>query len=183
MPRDKLAAMKTSLLILAAACVFAAAAPAQSNTSISIAAGAVLPVGKLKDTQSAGEGGSAGLTFGASDNPFGLRLSVGYDRLGKKTVSGKEILGSHVISGNGDVLFTFPGSLTKPYLLAGLGELRMQSDSSGAKSSTRFGFDLGAGVSFPLGSRGAFLESKLQSISQKEAKPVRYLQIVLGLLL
>jgi hypothetical protein len=175
--------MKLSLLVFAAACVVPMAGAAQSNTSISIAAGAVLPVGKLKDTQSAGEGGSAGLTFGGADNPFGIRLSVGYDRLGSKTVNGKETLGSHVVSGIGDVIFTFPGTLTKPYLLGGLGGLRMQSDSSGAKSSTRFGFDFGAGMSFPLGSRGAFLESKLQSISQKEAKPVRYLQIVLGLLL
>jgi opacity protein-like surface antigen len=175
--------MKTSLLILAAICALPAAATAQSNTSISIAGGAVLPVGKLKDTQSVGEGGSVGLTFGAADSPFGLRLSLGYDRLGKKTVSGKEILGSHVFSGSGDVLFTFPGTLTKPYLLAGVGELRMQSDSSGAKSGSRFGFDFGAGVSFPIGSRAAFLESRLQSISQKEARPLRYLQLMLGLLL
>jgi hypothetical protein len=174
--------MKTSLLILAIVALPAAAA-SQSNTSFSIAAGAVIPVGKFKDTQSAGEGGSAGLTFGSADNPFGIRLSVGYDRLGGKTVSGKETLGRHALSGTSDVLFTFPGTFTKAYLLGGVGEVRLQSDSSGAKADMRFGFDLGAGLSFPLGSRGAFLESKLQSISQKEAKPVRYLQIVLGLLL
>ena len=166
-----------------ALCVTAAIGAAQTTTAVSLAGGATVPVGRLKDTQSTGAGGAIGLVVGSADAPFGLRIDAGYDKLRSKTVNAAEIRGSRIISGTANLVFTFPGTLEKAYLLGGLGEYGMRSDSTGAKGSTRFGFDFGSGLSFPVAGRSGFLEARLQSISQNKAKPLRYLQLFLGLLL
>ena len=68
----------------------------------------------------------------------------------------------------------------KPYLLGGVGAIRMATDQSGVKTSTRFGFDIGAGVTIPVLGRAAFIEGRINSMSQPSAKPLRYAPVVLG---
>jgi len=158
-------------------------ATSQSTTALSIAAGPSIPIARFKDSQASGFAGAVGVVLGSDDTPFGLRIDAGYDKLRARTTSAAVGSGQRITSGTANVLFTFPGTLAKPYLSAGLGEYGMKSDTTGAKTRTWFGFNFGSGISFPLASKSAFLEARLHSISQRNAKPLRYLQALFGILL
>ena len=158
-------------------------AASQTSMGFVIAAGPSIPIWRLRDSQLSGFGGTAGLILGADAAPYGIRLSAGYDRLPGRTLNSVVASAQRIISGTGDVLFTFSGSVIKPYISGGLGGYRMQSDTAGAKAVTHFGFNFGSGISFPVPGRSALLEAQLHSISQNNAKPLRVMRIVFGLLL
>jgi len=158
-------------------------ATSQSTTALSIAAGPSMPVGRLKNSQSTGFAGTVGVVFGSDETPFGLRVDVGYDKLRGRTIGSVVGSSNRIISGTANVLFTFPGISVKPYLSGGLGEYGMKSDTTGAKAVSRFGFNFGSGISFPVASQTAFLEAQLHSISQSNAKPLRFARVVFGILL
>jgi Outer membrane protein beta-barrel domain len=175
----------SSLAILAGSAISSlptVAAP-QNTTTLSIAAGQSMPIARFKDSHSSGFAGAIGVIFGSDNTPFGLQIDAGYDKLRARTTSSAVGSNERIISGTANVLFTFPGTSAKPYLSGGLGEYGMKSDTVGAKTLTNFGFNFGSGISFPLSSRSALLEARLQSISQKNAKPLRYLQVLFGILL
>lgn len=159
------------------------AAAQTMNSAVTVVGGVSLPLNRFRETKSQGYYGALGFVLGSADSPLGFRADVGYDKLRGRTAGATSFAGSRILSGIGSAVITFSGNTVKPYLLAGVGEYRMQSDSSDAKPSTQFGFNFGSGISFPIGSRGGLIELRLQSISQKDAKPLRYLQIGLGLLL
>jgi hypothetical protein len=159
-----------------------AALNAQSSTAIAIAAGPSFPIGRLADTQSKGTEFNLGFIRGSDDAPIGLRIDLGYDRMKGKAVNGVTQPEKTFTSGTINLLFSFVGHLVKPYVLGGAGAIRMATDQATVKTSTRFGFDFGVGVTFPVGGRAAFIEGRLNSMSQPSAKPVRYAPVVLGFL-
>jgi opacity protein-like surface antigen len=155
---------------------------AQSRTAIAIAAGPSFPIGRLADTQSRGTDFNLGLIRGSDEAPIGVRIDFGYDRMKGKAVNGVTQPEKTFTSGTINLLFSFAGHLVKPYFLGGVGAIRMATDQTGVKTSTRFGFDFGAGVTIPVVGRAAFIEGRLNSVSQPSAKPVRYAPVVLGFL-
>lgn len=164
------------------ACVFPALLGAQSRTAIAIAAGPSFPIGTLRDTQDRGVDLNVGLVRGSDDSPFGFRLDLGYDRFPGKTVSGVKSPTRRVVAGTADLVFSASGFTFKPYMIAGAGAFKMTAKPGGTESKTRFGFDFGVGFTMPVAHNAFFIESRLNSISQPKAKPVRYLPVVLGLL-
>jgi opacity protein-like surface antigen len=159
-----------------------AALHAQSRTAIAIAAGPSFPMGKLADTQSKGMDLNLGFIRGSDDAPIGVRFDFGYDRMKGKTVNAVTQPEKRFTSGTINLLFSFAGHLMKPYVLGGVGAIRMATDQTGVKTSTRFGFDFGAGVTIPIVGRAAFIEGRINSMSQASAKPARYVPVVLGFL-
>ena len=154
---------------------------AQSRTAIAIAAGPSIPVGRLRDTQNQGLDVNVGFIRGSDDSPLGLRLDLGYDRFPGKTVGTTKNPDRKVVSGTADFVFSTSGFTIKPYFLAGVGAFKM-TPSEASKAKTRFGFDFGLGFTLPLANKAFFVEGRLNSISQHNAKPLRYLPVVLGIL-
>lgn len=155
---------------------------AQSRTALAIAAGPSIPLGTLRDTQSTGTNVNVGLIRGSDDSPLGLRLDFSYDKLKGKSVRGVTQPERRIAAGTLNLLFSFSGYSIKPYVLAGGGGFKTTMKPAGADSKTRLGFDFGLGVTIPLGGKAAFIESRVNSIAQHNAKPVRYAPIAFGIL-
>jgi hypothetical protein len=173
-----------SLLVLTivGSLTFPILAPAQSRTAIAVAGGTSLPIGRLGDTQISGTDFTAGLIRGSDEIPVGLRLDAAYGRLRGKNIGGTTQPAIRTASGTANIVFSFSGYSLKPYVLAGVGGFKMTSTSPSSDSKIRFGFDFGFGVTVPVAGKAAFVETRLNSISQRNAKPLRYLPIVLGFL-
>jgi hypothetical protein len=122
-----------------------------------------------------------GLIRGSDDSPFGFRLNFGYDRFPGKTVGSVKNPDRKVTGGVADLMFSTSGYTLKPYLMAGAGAFKMNSTPT-TEAKTRFGFDFGVGFTLPLASRAFFIEGRMNSVSQPNAKPLRYVPIVLGIL-
>ncbi len=154
---------------------------AQSRTALAVAAGPSIPIGSLRDTQNQGLDLNIGFIRGSDDSPIGLRFDLGYDRFPGKTIAGVKKADSKFVGGTADIVFSTSGFTLKPYLIAGAGGFKMTSGAA-TKSTIRFGFDFGIGVTLPLASKAFFVESRVNSVSQHNAKPLRYVPIVLGIL-
>lgn len=175
--------MRSTLIVaIAGSLVFPLVAAAQSRTAIAIAGGASVPVGRLGDTQVSGTDVTAGLIRGSDDVPVGLRLDAAYSRMRGKSAGGTTQPERRTASGTANLVFSFSGYSMKPYFLGGVGAFKMTSNPSTTDSKTRFGFDFGFGITVPLAGKAAFVETRLNSISQRNAKPLRYVPIVLGFL-
>lgn len=164
------------------ACAVPVVLGAQSRTALAIAAGPSIPIGTFRDTQDQGVDINVGLIRGSDDSPLGFRLDFDYDRLPGKTVGGVKSPERRVVAGTADLVLSASGYTFKPYAIAGAGAFKMTSKPSSLPAKTRFGFDFGVGFTMPLANRAIFIESRLNSISQHNAKPLRYMPIVLGLL-
>jgi hypothetical protein len=170
------------LLTVVGSLTFPILAIAQSRTAIAVAGGASVPIGTLRDTQISGTDFIVGLIRGSDNVPVGLRLDAEYGRLRGKSVGGTVQPTRRTAAGTGNIVFSFPGYALKPYVLAGAGGFKMTSTSPATDSKIRFGFDFGFGITIPLAGKAAFVESRVNSISQTHAKPLRYAPIVLGFL-
>jgi hypothetical protein len=163
-------------------CTLPAVGAAQNRTAIVLAAGPSLPLGKLRDTQISGFDADLGLVRGSDEAPIGLRLDLGYDQLPGRTVSGKKNPERKTISGTANIVFSFSGYTLKPYMIGGAGIFKMTPKLSGGEQTARFGFDFGLGFTLPVSEKAVFVESRVNSISQHNAKPLRYVPIALGFL-
>jgi hypothetical protein len=157
-------------------------AGAQSRNAITIAAGPSFPTGELRQTQAQGTDINLGLIRGSDDSPFGVRLDLAYDRFPGKTVNGIHNAERRVAGGSADLLFSTSGYTIKPYLIAGAGAFKVTSKPEAEDAKTRFGFDFGIGFTMPLGTNALFIESRLNSVSQHHARPLRYIPVALGFL-
>lgn len=171
-----------SRIALIAFFVLPAAASAQSRTAIALAAGPSFPTGRFRDSQANGTDFNLGLIRGSDDTPVGLRLDFAYDKLKGKSVGGIAAPEKRVTSGNLNLLFSFAGYTMKPYLVGGVGGYKMTSRPFTSDAKIRFGFDFGMGLTLPVAGKAAFVEARINSISQRNAKPVRYVPLLFGFL-
>lgn len=169
-------------IVLLLALASPAVAPAQSRTALAISGGPSFPLGRFKNTHASGTEYGIGIIRGSDDVPVGLRLDFGVDRLKGKTISGVTTPDARTVSGTLNVVFSLSGYSVKPYFLAGGGGFKMTTQPATPNAKTRFGFDFGLGFTVPVGTKALFVESRLNSITQPSAKPIRYLPIVFGIL-
>jgi hypothetical protein len=162
----------------------------QRTYALGVGGGAAIPVGKLSNVQNTGYNGLVVLAVGSAELPIGVRFDGIYSNLVKNTVPVPE--GSPVVTASDlriaaglfNLVFAFPGTSAKPYLLAGGGLYRTKSDVSGTKAKNDFGFNTGLGITFGLGPFAAFLESRYHTISRSEADGgvIQFVPITVGLL-
>jgi hypothetical protein len=176
MPTAKLKslfAMKKNLLWLTVLCSFAGApsvAHGQKTLSLGVGGGASIPVGKLGDTQKTGYNAMAVLAIGVSDLPFGLRLDGMYSSLAHVSSSATPSTDLRVTAALGNLIFTFPGTTVKGYMIAGGGLYNSKTDTPGEKAQNNFGVNGGLGATFGFGPFAGFVESRYHSISRSVAK-------------
>jgi hypothetical protein len=160
----------------------------QKTYALGFGGGAAIPVGKLSDTQKTGYNALVAFAIGVADLPFGVRLDGIYNNLAHtKVASGGTSTTAADLRVSGalaNLIFAFPGSSAKVYIIAGGGLYHSKSDVSGAKAQNNFGVNGGLGATFGFGPFATFLESRYHSISRSEAKGgvYQFVPITVGVL-
>ncbi|MGH9443770.1 MAG: outer membrane protein [Thermoanaerobaculia bacterium] len=156
----------------------AASAQGTGPVQFGLSGGADLPVADQKDIYKTGWNGTALLAFNFGKSPVGLRLDGSYHELTTKNSLEAFFAGSgrtRILDGTFDVVAGPRGLAAEPYFLGGVGayDLRFRGEdittgNSFSQSTTRFGWNAGVGVAFPLardsGSR-LFVEARYTSVS------------------
>ncbi len=139
-----------------------------------ITGGADFPLQDQSDVYKTGWNGGLLFAINFGDTPFGLRFQATYDEMHLKefalfpNASGK----TRIIAGVGDLVIGARHGAVQPYLIGGVGayDLRFSgqdfSDNPFSDSTTRFGWNAGGGLAFPLGSTSRmFVEARYTSVS------------------
>jgi hypothetical protein len=162
----------SALLVLSGLIVGPADAFAQKSYAIGLGGGATIPVGKLADVQTTGYNALVTLAIGVSDLPFGVRFDGMYNSLSdtKSPPTGVTSAKLRVSAALANLVFAFPGTTAKAYILAGAGYYNAKADLPGAKSQGDWGFNGGFGATFGFGPVATFFETRYHSVSRSESK-------------
>lgn len=161
---------------------------AQKTYAIGLGGGTAIPVGKLNDAQKSGYNGIAMLALGVADLPFGVRFDAIYNTLQRRAdtiVQGSSASTSdfRVMGALANLIYAFPGTSSKAYVLAGAGLYNSKVEPNG-KPQNHLGFNGGLGASFGIGPIAMFIESRYHSISRSTADGgvYQFVPITVGLM-
>lgn len=164
-------------------------ASGQKTYALGFGGGAAIPVGKLSDTQKTGFNAIVTLAIGVSDLPFGVRFDGIYNNLLHTDLTTPQSGGAinsdlRVKAVLANLVYAFPGTSSKAYIIAGGGLYNSKPDLDGAKAQNNFGVNGGLGATFGFGPVAAFIESRYHSISRSEAKGgvYQFVPITLGVM-
>jgi hypothetical protein len=165
-------------------------AAGQKTYALGIGGGASIPVGTLSTTQVTGFNGIVTLALGVAELPVGVRLdgiynTFGHRNAGSTAQSGSTPTYSFRIAGLlANLIYAFPGTSAKTYIITGGGLYNTKLDLSGSNSENHFGLNAGLGVTFGLGPIASFVESRYHFISREPAKGgvIHFVPITLGLM-
>ncbi|HEY3113048.1 MAG TPA: hypothetical protein VGJ62_05130 [Gemmatimonadaceae bacterium] len=181
-----LALISLSLLI-----GLSSSARGQKTYALGFGGGAAIPVGKLSDTQKTGYNAIALLAIGVAELPLGVRFDAIYNNILNKNVitalpGGGSTSSSDLRVGGvlANLVFAFPGTNAKAYVITGGGLYSSKADVAGAKAQNNLGFNAGLGATFGFGPFATFLESRYHSISRSASKGgvYQFVPITFGLL-
>lgn len=169
-----------------ASLVVSSQASGQKTYALGIGGGAAIPVGKLSDTQTTGFNGIAVVALGVADLPIGVRFDGIYNSFTRKNITSPptNTYGFRVAGLLGNLIYAFPGSTAKSYILAGGGWYNTKFDIAGTKAENHWGLNAGVGVTFAVGPVASFLESRYHFISREPAKGgvLHFVPITLGVM-
>ena len=180
----RLAALASVFLTAA----IAGTASGQKTYAFGLGGGATIPVAKLGDVQKSGYNGLASLAIGVAELPLGVRFDAIYNTMVKRdgvvSPGGVASTDFRVIGALANLIFAFPGTNAKAYILAGAGLYSSKPDTSGAKALNNIGFNAGLGTTFGTGPFSVFVESRYHSVSRSAAKGgvYQFVPITLGIL-
>jgi hypothetical protein len=161
-------------------------ASAQKTYAVGIGGGAAIPVGKLSTSQTTGFNAIAVVALGVADLPIGVRFDGIYNSFSRKDVISPPT-NTYAFRVEGllaNVIYAFPGSTAKSYILAGGGWYNTKFDIAGTKAENHWGLNAGLGVTFAVGPVASFLESRYHFISREPAKGgvLHFVPITLGVM-
>lgn len=165
-------------------------AGAQKSYAIGISGGAAIPTGKFNDAYSTGYTGSVFIAMGVPDLPIGVRFDGIYTQFSGRTVTpagggaAVETPDLRLIGVVGNLIYTFPGTTAKPYIVTGAGFYNSKADAPDAKSRNDFGFSAGLGATFGLGPLAAFIETRYHGISRDTdaGGNIHFMPVTLGVM-
>lgn len=167
------------LASIAVAVAIVSAAPSVASAQLApihfaVGAGAAIPIGSSSDNINTGYTVYGAADLGIIASPIGFRGELTYSKWGAKGLSGTGISADASDLGvNANVvLWTTPSSALSPgiYMTAGpsfshaTGSVRSGSTTV-SESENHFGFNIGAGVDFPLGTLALRLDARYKQIS------------------
>ncbi len=163
--------LSLALLSLPTQALVPSTALGQKSYAIGLGGGAAIPVGKLADRQATGYNALVSLALGISDLPFGFRFDGIYNNLShtNSPPSGVTSTKLRVTALLANMVYAFPGTTAKAYIIAGGGLYKSKADVADAKSKNDWGFNAGLGATFGFGPIATFIESRYHSVSRKEA--------------
>lgn len=164
--------MSRAALALAATLIAPGALHAQ--TSFIVAAGAALPVGSTSDSRKMGYNATVGIGIKPPLAPIGLRIDGMYNSFDSKVGTGTR----RIVAGTANVTLSAP-AMPVGYLIGGLGMYNL-SASGGGNSETDFGFNVGAGLNFPLTGFSTFLEARFHLVNT-DLESTKFIPITFGL--
>jgi hypothetical protein len=183
--------LSLSVLSLCGVLLLPSSASGQKTYALGFGGGAAIPVGKLSDTQKTGYNGIVLLAVGAAELPIGIRFDAMYNNI----LSASQVIPAQgggaapsvdlrVMSALANLVFAFPGTNAKVYVVAGGGLYNSKPDVSGAKSQNNLGFNGGLGTTFGTGPFAMFIEARYHSVSRSAAKGgvYQFVPVTLGLL-
>ena len=145
---------KRSVLILAAFAFLAFAIPAQAQTTLYIGAGGSFPTGDFGDYANTGWIGTAGALFAVGAPGLSAGAEFFYGQNNHKSELSEDVDSKTTpwgFMGILDYSFGEAGSI-QPYLFGGAGVLIHKFSTEGfSESETKFGWEFGAGLAFPIG--------------------------------
>jgi hypothetical protein len=161
-------------------------ASAQKTYAVGIGGGAAIPVGKLSNSQATGFAGIAVVALGVADLPIGVRFDGIYNSFSRKEITSPptNTYAFRVAGLLGNLIYAFPGSTAKSYILAGGGWYNTKFDVAGTKAENHWGLNAGLGITFAVGPVASFLESRYHFISREPAKGgvLHFVPITLGVM-
>ena len=167
--------MTRRLLAVLAASLLAAAPTALHAQSISLAGGLSLPTSDFGDVEQSGYNGTIGLNFGAPLIPVGARIEGSINGFNhKNNVSGD----TRVLSASANALV----GLGMPYLIGGLGyyNARVKLGNLAEQTVSGAGFNIGAGLTFPLPALSPFVEVRYHQMTGDNSD-VKFIPITFGI--
>jgi hypothetical protein len=170
--------MSRAALVLAATLLAAPALEAQAKFSIS--AGAAVPIGSTADGMNVGYNVTGSLGFEPPLAPLGLRIDGMLNSMDFKSglLNGES---NRTIAGTANLMLGGPAMpIPMGYLIGGVGMYNNKASVSGASSATDVGFNIGAGIKFPLTGFSTFLEARLHIVNT-EGSSMKFIPITFGL--
>ena len=174
--------VRAAIRIASLAAVFALLAPAPRASAqgapgfhIGVSGGAMIPVQDESDVYNVGWNAMLVIPINFGASPFGIRLDGSYSEIDPKS----EIIDfnsgdTRIIDGTFDFVFGPHFGAFQPYIIGGVGiyDLRFRGeDVTGGNvfesSTTRFGWNVGTGFAFRVGSSNThvFVEGRYTSVS------------------
>src|ERR1700716_2840205 len=117
--------MKRLTYIMAASALasslFSGQPSGQKTYALGIGGGAAIPVGKLSNTQTTGFNGIVALALGVAELPVGVGFDGIFNNFARKNIASPptSTYGFRIAGALGNVVFAFPGTTTKAYVLGG----------------------------------------------------------------
>jgi hypothetical protein len=177
-----------STLAITALFGLAPSASGQKSYALGISGGAAIPTGKFGDSQSTGYAGALFLALGVPDLPLGVRFDGIYNDFAGRTVTATgggstTHPDTRVMGVLGNLIYSFPGTSAKPYLVTGGGIYNIKADAPGVRSKNDFGYSVGFGSTFGVGQLAAFIEARYHGISRETADGgnIQFVPITLGI--
>lgn len=161
-------------LALSALALALTAAPAAAQIAWSVGAGISSPNGDFGDAFKTGFHGLVAGDIKLTGAPIGIRVDGMYNTFSSK-VDGADAF--NVISVNADAKYSFAPGPVSPYILGGPSWDHM---SSGGNSSSKIGFNLGAGVNFGMSALKLFAEARYFSVSDNGVT-TKWIPITIGI--
>jgi opacity protein-like surface antigen len=154
--------------------------------SFGVAGGLSIPTGDAGDLFASGFNVDALLEVQRPASPLAFRFEAGYQRLELKDdirdlfeeLGGDIDVNARIFSGLANVLYKFPGTTVRPYVLGGVGvfnlggsasisgfeEFEEELDTEESGSTTSFGYNVGGGLEVPLSGITVFGDVRFQQI-------------------
>lgn len=184
---DKMKRFSHIIAVVAlASIVFSSPASGQKTYALGIGGGAAIPVGKLSLTQTTGFNGIVALALGVAELPIGVRFDGIYNSFSGKNITSPPTStnGFRVAGILGNLIYAFPGTTAKTYVVTGGGWYNTKFDSAGTKAENHWGLNAGLGVTFAVGPVASFLETRYHFISREPTKGgvMHFVPITLGVM-
>jgi hypothetical protein len=146
-----------------------------------LGAGASIPQSDFSNAYKTGFNVTGSLGYHKWNSPLGVRLDVGYDHFSPKSaLSSLGVSNSNIWSGLGEVTLKVPGAMAvTPYAVGGGGFYHFSSTGSGTKSTTKGGWNAGAGLTFGVGMAKLFIEGRYMHVATPTTA-TKYIPVILG---
>jgi len=156
----------------------AATASAQDFNPFEIggAAGLAIPLEELDDFTDMGYNATFFVGYNPRFLPVGIRFDAAYNEFGLSDFDDGNV---NVASFTGNAIFKLPTGGFTPYVIGGAGLYRV--GETGFDSESRFGFNIGGGISMPLSGFKVFVEARYNHVGGEDGAPgASFVPIVFG---
>jgi opacity protein-like surface antigen len=157
--------------------------------SLGVSGGASIPVGDFSDGVNTGYNFGGHIAFGTPSLPISFRGDVNYDHFGAKNTEGLDDASAHIWSYTANAVYEIP-TMTgiRPYIIGGIGGFSptatgsSEGTSVSVSSGTRFGFDVGGGLTIPLSGFNAFVEARYNRFNNEGGGSTSFVPITFGIM-